>query len=231
MAPLMKLRLRDLLADSCLAALRDAKADPALRALVAFTERADETGRAERLTADQAATLVETGCFQRTAATVCLAPDLVNDLPAFCERARLLAEAVEKSRARCGLPEATEALTSWSLCAASVLFDAKLFFEVHELLESEWRDAAGDLKTFLQGLIQVAVGCHHHAQGNLRGARTLLAEGSEKLRPFRPAAHGVDLESFCASVERIVRQLRTAPGAAIEPLRLVVLQSSYGRMR
>lgn len=231
MAPLMKVRLRDLLADSCLAALRDAKSDAALRALVAFTERADETGRAERLTADQVATLAETACFQRTAATVRLAPDLVRDLPALRERARLLAETVARSRARCGFPGATQALTSWSLCAASVLFDAKLFFEVHELLESEWREAVGDLKTFLQGLIQVAVGCHHHAHGNLRGARTLLAEGNEKLRRYRPVAHGVELESFCASVERIVRQLRTAPGAAIEPLRLVVLQSSSGRMR
>jgi hypothetical protein len=227
----MKLRLRDLLADSCLAALRDTKSDAALRALVAFVERADVTGRAERLSGDQVATLAETGCFEGTTATLCLAPDVARDLPALRERVPLLAEAVEACRARCGTPGGTEAHTAWSLCAASVLFDAKLFFEVHELLEIEWREAVGDLKIFLQGLIQVAVGCQHHANGNFRGARTLLAQGNEKLRPFRPAAHGVVLESFCESVAGIVRQLRAAPRAAIETPRLFVLQSPSGRTR
>ncbi len=227
----MKLRLRDLLADWCLAALRDATSHSGLQALTAFAERADGTGRAERLTADQASALAATGCFEATAEAVRLVPDLVRDLPALRERVRLLGQAVAESRVRCGPPAATEAPTSWALCAASALFDAKLFFEVHELLESEWREARGDLKIFLQGLIQVAVGCHHHANENLRGARALLAEGNEKLRPFRPAAHGVDLEGFCAAVERSLEQLRVAPGAAIETPRLVVRQSPSGRRR
>ncbi len=232
MAPPMKLRLRDLLADSCLAALRDAKPDSALRALVAFTERADETGRAEELPADQAATLAATGCFERIAATVRLAPDLARDLPALRERARLLVEAAAECRSRCGsVGGPAGALTSWSLCAASVLFDFGLFFEVHELLEREWRAATGALKTLLQGLVQVAVGCHHQANGNVRGALTLLDAGNEKLRRFRPGAYGVELEGFCASVESIVRELRAAPGAAIETPRLAVRQSPSGRMR
>jgi hypothetical protein len=232
MAPLMKLRLRNLLADSCLAALRDERSDSTLRALVAFAERADETGQAEELAVDRAATLAETGCFERNAATVRLAPDLARDLPVLRERARLLLEAVAQCRARCGFPGGdADTPASWSLCAASVLFDLALFFEVHELLEREWRGARGALKTLLQGLVQVAVGCHHRANGNVRGALTLLAAGNEKLRRFRPEAYGLELEGFCASVERIVRELRVAPGAAIETPRLAVRQSPSGRMR
>jgi hypothetical protein len=228
----MKPRLRALLADSCLAALHGANSDSALQALVGFTERTDETGRAEDLPVGQAADLAATGCFERKAATVRLAPELVRDLPALRDRAERLVEAVAECRARCGSPAGAEgALTSWSLCAASVLFDLGLFFEAHELLEPEWRRATGGLKTLLQGLVQVAVGCHHQANGNIRGALTLLAAGNEKLRRFRPVAYGVELEGFCASVERIVRQLRAAPGVAIETPRLAVRQSPSGRMR
>jgi hypothetical protein len=159
-----------------------------------------------------------------------LAAGLARQLPALRERARLLEQAVAKSRARCGLPGASAARTSWSVCAASVLFDGKLFFEAHELLESEWLAAEGDLKIFLQGLIQVAVGCQHHANGNLRGARSLLAEGNEKLRRFRPAVHGVELDEFCAAIDRVLRQLDTGADLAIEMPRLVV-QSPSASMR
>jgi hypothetical protein len=76
----------------------------------------------------------------------------------------------------------------------------------------------------LQGLIQVAVGLHHHAEGNTRGALTRLCAGNEKLRCFRPAAQGIDLEGLCSAVERIVTRLRATPGAAVEAPRLVVRQ-------
>src|SRR5207302_4519898 len=38
-----------------------------------------------------------------------------------------------------------------ALDAAATLFDASLFFEVHELLEAFWRDARGDDREALQG--------------------------------------------------------------------------------
>src|SRR5262249_12886555 len=58
--------------------------------------------------------------------------------------------------------------------AAAALFDAHLYFEVHELLEPYWRDARGEDRESLQGVIQVAVGYQHLANGNLAGARALL---------------------------------------------------------
>ena len=39
---------------------------------------------------------------------------------------------------------------------ASILWDLKLFFEVHEVLEPEWIEAQGDKKLLLQALIRAA---------------------------------------------------------------------------
>ena len=68
-----------------------------------------------------------------------------------------------------------------ALDQAADLFDAGLYFEVHELLEPYWMRAGGGERVILQGLIQVAAGFHHLAKGNLNGARSLLDEGSAKL--------------------------------------------------
>jgi len=76
---------------------------------------------------------------------------------------------------------------------AAALFDAGLYFEVHELLEPHWRAAAGAEREALQGLIQLAVGLHL-ANGNLAGARALLGESAAKLAGRRLAA--LDLTSL-----------------------------------
>jgi hypothetical protein len=81
-----------------------------------------------------------------------------------------------------------------ALDAAAALFDAGLFFEVHEVLEPHWAAAGGQTRDALQGLIQVAVAWQHLANGNLAGARSLLAEGGARLHGARLL--GVDLEPF-----------------------------------
>ena len=220
----MTLRLRNLLAEWCLAALRDVRKSAPLRALAAFADRADETGRAEGLTVEHAALLGSTDCFQADGIAVLLAPHLLGDLPVLRVRASRLLDATAESRARCGDPAARLGPTSWSFCAAQVLFNAELFFEVHELLEGDWRRATGDLKTLLQGLIQVAVGLHHQAEGNVHGALTRLSAGNEKLRRFCPAAQGMDLEGLCTAVDRIVMRLRVSPASPVEAPRLLVRQ-------
>ncbi len=79
--------------------------------------------------------------------------------------------------------------------------------------------AAGDLKTMLQGLIQVAVGLHHQADGNVRGALRLLSRGQREASPLPACRAGVDLEGFCIAVERIVeRCCASRPGRRSRPL-------------
>jgi Domain of unknown function (DUF309) len=115
-----------------------------------------------------------------------------------------------------------------ALVAAAALFEAELYFEVHELLEPHWTRATGAERQALQGLIQVAVGFQHLANGNLEGARSLLVEGSARLRDGR--LPGLDLVSFAdavsaaaARVERGVvapklpRTGEVAPGASPSP--------------
>lgn len=100
------------------------------------------------------------------------------------------------------------------LAAAATLFDAHLYFEVHELLEPSWREAEGDEREALQGLIQIAVGYQHLANGNFAGARALLEEGRRRMQGRM--LHGLDLERFGRGVARSVDRLfeldwRTVP--------------------
>ena len=92
-----------------------------------------------------------------------------------------------------------------ALAAAGALFDAGLHFEVHELLEPYWVRAEGEERNALQGLIQIAVGYQHLANGNLAGAKALLHEGTERLRAGRLPA--LELTAFADAVEVSIPRL------------------------
>jgi predicted metal-dependent hydrolase len=78
------------------------------------------------------------------------------------------------------------------------LWNERLFFEVHEVLEAEWIRATGDERQALQGVIQVGVALHHHAHGNARGARTLMREGRERLAATGHALPTLDVDALLA---------------------------------
>jgi predicted metal-dependent hydrolase len=54
-------------------------------------------------------------------------------------------------------------------------FNARQFFEAHEVWEEVWLVEDEPEKTFLQGIIQIAAAFHHYRRGNSDGAETLLA--------------------------------------------------------
>lgn len=83
-----------------------------------------------------------------------------------------------------------------ALSKAALLFNHHLFFEVHEVLEAQWREERDPARLFLQGLIQIAVAFHHLERRNFRGAVALLHDGLEKIMPQRPAFLGVELQEF-----------------------------------
>jgi predicted metal-dependent hydrolase len=68
------------------------------------------------------------------------------------------------------------------------LFNSRHFFEAHEAWEEIWLHTHPPEKTFLQGLIQVTAAFHHHSRNNLRGTKSLLRAGLDKLDAF-PANH------------------------------------------
>jgi predicted metal-dependent hydrolase len=84
---------------------------------------------------------------------------------------------------------------------------------VHELLEPHWRraqDAA--TRESLQGLIQIAVAWQHLANGNVAGARSLLAEGAARLQGR--TLEGIALDGFARAALEAVHVLpRATPPA------------------
>lgn len=80
------------------------------------------------------------------------------------------------------------------------LFNQARFFDAHEVLEDVWRPARGRRRRFLQALIQVAVGLHHHSRGNLSGARSLLARGGNTLAQYPAVYAGLDVARLRASL-------------------------------
>lgn len=130
---------------------------------------------------------------------------------------RLSARACSAAAALAGRPlgDPAPALVE-ALDRAAALDRAHCYFEVHELLEPHWQRATGGARQALQGLIQVAVGWQHLANGNLPGARALLGEGSARLRRRRLA--GVDFDGYARAVAAVLPGLATFDWARRPPM-------------
>ena len=186
----LPLPMRNRLADLILESLHEERARAGLRALVAVCD--------DPRALDGAAVLPEKfpgDFFERQPNGLHMRRGWEAHAEEFCGRARR-GWAVVRARALDPQP----APLSAALAAAARLFDAGLFFEVHEQLEPYWLHAEGRERETLQGLIQVAVGFQHLANGNLPGARALLQDGAAKLRAG--AIPSLDLPAFADAVER-----------------------------
>ena len=103
------------------------------------------------------------------------------------------------------------------LVRASDLFNRKLYFECHDLLEEAWSEAKGDDRALLQALIHVSVGLYHVAAGNHKGAQSLLSQGILGLEPFLPARDGLDLLGLSSQARRCLEKTeRTLAGESIQ---------------
>ncbi|AEV17122.1 MAG: DUF309 domain-containing protein [Thermus sp.] len=73
---------------------------------------------------------------------------------------------------------------------AQRLFAQERYFEAHEVLEEAWREARGEERPFLQGLLLLAAALHQASlgQGGLRNLRKAEA----KLAPFPSPYLGLD---------------------------------------
>jgi hypothetical protein len=126
------------------------------------------------------------------------------------ERARRASEALA------GLPTTpAPAPLATALAAAARLFDAGLHFEVHEALEPHWRAAAGGEREALQGLIQIAVGYQHCANGNRAGARALLEDGAARIAACR--LRGVALGPFAGAVRASLPRVAAGDDPEVPP--------------
>jgi predicted metal-dependent hydrolase len=88
-----------------------------------------------------------------------------------------------------------------SLEAGLALMRAERWFDAHEELEDEWREAPAPERDFLQGLVHVTVAWHHASRGNAPGASRQLAKAARRLGPYAPAHRGVDVARVLGQVE------------------------------
>jgi hypothetical protein len=86
--------------------------------------------------------------------------------------------------------------------AGILFFNARDFFDAHEVWEDLWMNCAGPPRRFYQGLIQAAVALYHFSYGNLRGAVKLYHSSRDYMLPFGPAYLGLDTTAFWAQMER-----------------------------
>ena len=81
------------------------------------------------------------------------------------------------------------------------LMRAERWFDAHEALEDEWRDAPEAERDFLQGLVHVTVAWHHAANGNQPGASRQLEKAARRLGPYVPTHRDVDVTRVLGQVE------------------------------
>jgi len=93
---------------------------------------------------------------------------------------------------------------------AAVLWDLGLYFETHELLEPAWKEAEGDRRRALQGLIRAAGMKIHAENNNMKAAVTMGAKAQADLLKY-----GGELTGFChleAVLAEIEETFSTGPG-------------------
>src|SRR5687767_12399012 len=76
------------------------------------------------------------------------------------------------------------------------------YFEAHEELEDEWREAPSEERDFLQGLVHVAVAWLHAERGNRNGCERQLEKAARRLSPYAPEHRGVDVATVLEDVRR-----------------------------
>jgi uncharacterized protein len=86
-------------------------------------------------------------------------------------------------------------------------FNARQFFEAHEVWEEIWLTEVEPERTFLQGLIQIAAAFHHFRRGNSEGAESLLAAGIVKITRFPRDYHGLAVEELRLAAKRWARRI------------------------
>ena len=87
-------------------------------------------------------------------------------------------------------------------------FNDGAFFEAHDTLEDLWMDVRGENRLFLQGLIQVSIGCYHLTCKNFPGADHLLPRGLEKLETYPDNQCGVNVGQFLEEVRTTLQAVR-----------------------
>jgi predicted metal-dependent hydrolase len=97
-------------------------------------------------------------------------------------------------------------------------FNAREFYDAHEVWEDVWRESHGLEKRFLQGLIQAAVAFHHHSTGNVAGAGSLMERAHKNLAACPVNFGGIGVSSLLESLEHWRTSLARGGATPAHPL-------------
>jgi predicted metal-dependent hydrolase len=87
-------------------------------------------------------------------------------------------------------------------------FNQQQFYACHDTLEAIWVDAPEADKRFYQGILQVAVGCYHLSNDNLRGAIILLGEAVRRLYDYQPDYEEINVEQLLEQAMTLLQALQ-----------------------
>lgn len=87
-------------------------------------------------------------------------------------------------------------------------FNQQQFYACHDILEAIWVEAPEADKRFYQGILQVAVGCYHLSNDNLRGAIILLGEAIRRLCDYQPSHEGINVELLLEQSSQLLQALQ-----------------------
>jgi hypothetical protein len=134
-------------------------------------------------------------------------------------------------------PEGTPTAIDARLLEGLTLSDRDEFHEAHEALEELWAGETGAPRRVLQALIQVVVALHHRRNGNLAGARTLLARAREHCEAVDGESLGVDARELAVRCGRLLEEadeaerLRDRAGEGTAPPLDMALVPRFERLR
>jgi hypothetical protein len=83
-------------------------------------------------------------------------------------------------------------------------FNSERYWEAHETLESVWRNATGEEKTYLQGLILVCAAFVHHQKREEQVALSVLRRAAKQLSFGAGTYHGIDVTKLKRHVDTIL---------------------------
>ncbi len=69
-------------------------------------------------------------------------------------------------------------------------------------------EAGESQKRFYQGILQIAVACHHLSNLNWRGAVILLGEGIGRLRDYQPGHEDIDVSGLIVQSVQLLKILQ-----------------------
>jgi uncharacterized protein len=111
-------------------------------------------------------------------------------------------------------------------------FNARSYFDAHEIWEEIWLRSSGDTKLFYQMLIQAAVGLYHYERENYRGARGMHKNVVEKLQRLPSFYMSLDLADFSRQFRdffaELVEDEVERPLPADKPRPIIRLRSGAG---